>query len=203
MTQDITYHWGENHLLINLGRRLERRTRILYWLEAIITCGLATVFLIRAVSVSMIWLRWITGFGGGMLYVIAALRFLSRIAYREQLLLDGMHFTIIQRTFFSRQVQRYLWHEMGPLHYIGKPQKTDHPLKGKHYDYWGFEAHEHIIQHLHHDGNLYFRYQNYAVRFGRDIYSWHAEEMVRMMQLYAGSRLKLGAEWRLLMQETE
>jgi hypothetical protein len=92
---------------------------------------------------------------------------------------------------------------MGHLHYFGKEKKTAHPLKGKNIDYWGFEAQEHVIQQIYQEGSLYFNYNGFAIRFGRNIYSWHAEEVVRMMCLYAGEKLHLGTEWIDLMQEHE
>ena len=203
MAKDITYHWGENHLLIDLGRRLEPRVRILFWSEFLFTCGMATIFMLKALLLTTQWTQWATGMGSSVLYLLAAWRFLSRMAYREELLLENAHFTIIQTTFLKKQVQRYLWTEIGHIHYVGKDKKTDHPLKGRNFDYWGFETHEQVIQRLHQEGNLYFNYDGYAVRFGRNVYSWHAEEMVRMMKLYIGDKLQLGAEWRYIMQEHE
>ena len=203
MAHDITYNWGEHHLLIDLGHRIEKRVRLLFWAELFITCTMASVFLLMAFGLNRQWIQWTTCIGVSAIYIMAAWRFLSRITYREQIVLDNAHFTIIQSTFFRKQVQHYSWNEMGHLHYIGKDKKTDHPLKGKTIDYWGFEAHEHVIQQIHHEGNLYFKYNGYSVRFGRNIYSWHAEEIVRIMRLYAGDKLHLGTEWIYLMQEHE
>jgi hypothetical protein len=203
LAQDITYNWGEQHLLIDLGRRLEKKVRILFWAELIITSSMASIFLMTAFPLTRQWTQWATCIGAAILYMLAAWRFLSRIAYREQLVLDNSHFTIIQSTFFRKQVHRYLWSEMGHLHYIGKDKKTDHPLKGKAFDYWGFETHEHVIQQIYQEGNLYFKYNGYSVRFGRNVFSWHAEEIVRIMRLYAGDKLHLGTEWIYMMQEHE
>ncbi len=203
MAKDITYNWGRDHLLIDLGYRLEPRVRALFWAELTLTFSMASVFLMKAFPFSGQWMHWATGVGAVVLYLLAAWRFLSRMAYREQLLVENAHFTIIQTTFLKKQVHRYLWTEMGHLHYASNPKKTDHPLKGKHIDYWGFDTQEHVVQRLYQEGNLYFNYDGYAVRFGRNIYSWHAEEIVRMICLYAGDRLHLGAEWRNLMQEHE
>lgn len=203
MAKDITYHWGREHLLIDLGHRLEPRVRALFWAELVLTCSMASIFLIKAFPFTGQWIHWATGVGAATLYLLAAWRFASRMAYREQLVIETGHFTIIQTTFLKKQVQRFLWTEMGHLHYMGNEQKTDHPLKGKNFDYWGFDTQEQVIQRLYHEGNLYFNYEGYMVRFGRNIYSWHAEEIVRMIALYAGDKLHLGAEWRVLMQEHE
>ena len=66
-----------------------------------------------------------------------------------------------------------------------------------------FETHEHLIQSLHHDGNLYFNTHEGRVYFASGVYSWDAEEMVQMMLLYIGSSLQLGPEWKEMLQEQE
>lgn len=203
MKENITFNWGENHLLIDLGNRIEPRIRILFWMELMLTSGLATIFLLQAFPLNSGWIHWITGVGAALLYFMAAFRFLRRMFFREQVVLDGTHITLVQRTFFSHKSQSYDRRHMGPLHYVGKDAKTDHPLKGRLYDYWGFETHERLIQTLHQDGSLYFNYGGFPVRFARGIYSWHAEEVVRIMKLYCGASLKLGAEWERMLQEQE
>jgi hypothetical protein len=89
------------------------------------------------------------------------------------------------------------------LHYEGKGAKTDHPLKGKCFDYFGFETQEHLIQSLHHDGNMYFDTIEGRIYFAAGVYSWDAEEMVQMMKLFIGPVLKLGPEWKEMLQEQE
>lgn len=190
-------------MLIDLGNRIEPRIRILFWAELLLTSALASVFMLQAFPLQKQWIHWCTAFGAGALYLLGVIRFLSRVYLREQLILTQSHLTLVQKSFFRRKAQRYNWYQVGPLHYIGKEQKTEHPLKGRSFDYFGFDTHEHLIQSLHQDGSLGFNYQGHAVRFGRFIYSWHAEEVVRMMKLYMGDMLQLGSEWRQMTQEHE
>jgi hypothetical protein len=203
MRADITYHWAKDHLRIDLGDRTDTRIKIFYWIELFFTVALATVFMAQAFPLKQQWIHWFTVTGAGVLYILAAVRFLSRISQREQLILTPHHFTIVRRSLITRGVQHYQWRYMGPLHYLGKDQKTDHPLKGISFDYFGFETNEHFIQNLHRDGSMYFHYHNCPVRFGRFVYSWHAEEIVSMMKLYIGNELQLGAEWKRMVQEQE
>lgn len=203
MKNKITYHWGEDHLLINLGNQTEPRIRVLFWAEFLLTIGMATIFLMESLPLSISFTHWIAGMGVSVLYLLAAYRFLSRILYSERIVLDQKYFTIIQRTPFSRQQRKYDWRNVGELHYLGKEAKTAHPLKGNCYDYFGFETQEHLIQSLHQDGNLFFNFSDYPVRFARGVHSWHAEEMVRMMKLYAGNTLRLGPEWAHMLEEQE
>lgn len=201
--RNISYHWGDDHLLIVLGNRIQPRIRVLFWAEFVLTTGMATVFLMRALPAENGWLNWAGGVGAAILYLLAAYRFLSRMLFDEKILLDDHSLTVIHRTPFFLQTNSYLWSDIGPLHYTGKSAKTDHPLKGKCYDYLGFETQEHLIQNLHHDGNLSFTYKGMPVRFGKNVFSWDAEEIVRMMKLFKGENLNLGPEWKYMIQEHE
>ncbi len=203
MDAEITYYWARDHLRIDLGNRTDKRLRMFFWLEFCFTVCLATVFLVQVFPIQRIWLHGLTIAGSGVLYVLAVFRLLSRISTKEQLVLTQTHFTLIRKSLVTRKVQHYQWQYMGQLHYLGKDKKTDHPLKGHYFDYFGFETNEHFIQNLHRDGSLYFTYHSCPVRFGRFIYSWHAEEIVRMMQLYIGDTLVLGSEWKRMLQEHE
>lgn len=202
-TCKISYQWGDDHLLIELGNNLQPRIKALFWAELLVTIGMATIFLFKSMPLSSQVMSWIGGIGAATLYLMAAYRFLSRMMYEERLFLDTESITILERTPFAQKHNRYLWREIGPLHYIGKDEKTDHPLKGRCYDYFGFETREQLIQSLHQEGNLFFNHNGFTIRFAKGVYSWHAEEMVNMMKLYAGSKLRLGMEWARMLQEHE
>jgi hypothetical protein len=199
--RSITYFWGDRSLLITLGNRTPLRIRALYLVEFIFITGMATVFLLQSIPFRHTFIHWAACIGATVLILVAAYRFLSRMFFSERILLDENSLTIIKKTIFSQRVSRYDWRHIGVLHYAGKGTKTDHPLKGKSFDYFGFETHEHLIQSLHHDGNMYFDSYEGRIYFASGVYSWHAEEIVRMMKLYIGSTLQLGPEWKEMLQE--
>ncbi len=118
-------------------------------------------------------------------------------------MLDEQCIAFVKKTIFSKQVRRYDWRLLGVLHYEGRAKKTDHPLKGKSFDYFGFETQEQIIQTLHQDGNLYFETPQGKLYFAIGVYSWDAEEMVQMMKMYMGTSLQLGPEWEQMLQAHE
>ncbi len=201
--RSITYYWGERNLLIKLGNRTNARVRALYFVELFFTAAMATIFLLQSLPLHHNFIHWAAGTGAAMLYILAAHRFLARIFFTEQIILEQQSFTIIKKTLFSQHVRRYDWKHTGALHYEGKGTKTDHPLKGKCFDYFGFETQEHLIQSLHHEGNLYFDSTEGRVYFASGVYSWNAEELVQIMRLYIGSSLQLGPEWKEMLQEQE
>ena len=201
--RNITYYWGDRSLLITLGNRTNMRIRALYMIEFVFTITMATVFLLQSFPLQHSVIHWTACIGSSFLYLLAAHRFLARMFFTERLILDQQSFTVIRKTIFSQQVQRYDWRQIGALHYEGKGHKTDHPLKGKCFDYFGFETQEQLIQTLHHAGNMYFETMEGRVYFASGVYSWNAEEMVQLMKLYVGASLQLGPEWKEMLQEQE
>ena len=201
--QEIKYFWGQRSLLIDLGNRTGKRLRLLYLFEFLFTTGLATIFFIQSFPLNKNYFHWVACLGAGMLYFLAARRFLIRMFFSESIILDEKCIAFVKKTIFSRQVRRYDWRLLGALHYEGKAEKTDHPLKGWCFDYFGFETQEQIIQTLHRDGNLFFDTSEGKLYFASGVYSWDAEEMVQMMKMYIGNYLILGPEWAEMLQAHE
>lgn len=201
--RDFTYYWGDRNLLITLGNKISNRILALYIAEFVLTTAMATVFLFQSFPFTHNIINWVAAVGASLLYILASYRFLARIFFSEQLSLDAQYITIIRKTFLSTQVNRYDWKYIGEMHYEGKGTKTDHPLKGKSFDYFGFETQEHLIQSLHHEGNLYFDSPDGRIYFAPGVYSWDAEKLVQIMKIYSGTQLKLGPEWKEMLQEQE
>ncbi len=201
--RSITYYWGDHSLLITLGNRTNTRILALYIAEFLFTSGMATILLLKILPFKHNLIDWAAGVGAITLYLLASIRFLSRIFFSERLLIDQYSLTIIRKWALSKQVRRYNWREIGALHYEGKQMKTDHPLKGMCYDYFGFETQEHLIQSLHNEGNLYFDTHEGRIYFAAGVYSWNADEMVQIMKLYIGNALQLGPEWKEMLMEEE
>jgi hypothetical protein len=201
MPDKILYNWGTNHLQIKLGDRIAPRIKALYWGEFVLTAGMATIFLLQSFPLNASFFNAVAGLGAAFLYGLAAYRFIARMLYKEEVWLDEEYLMLVNITPFKRKVSKYDWHDVGPLHYTGKRSKTDHPLKGQCYDYFGFETQEQLIQNIYDEGNLYFNYCGFSVRFAKGVYSWNAEEMVRMMKLFMGDTLRLGPEWRRMEQQ--
>jgi hypothetical protein len=197
----ITYNWGSDYLLIDLGNRTNSRIKVLFWAEFLLVVGMATIFLLQVTSFTGLF-NLLVSISGTLLFSFAAYRFFSRMFVSEKLLIDKDSLLIIIDTPFSKKIKSYNWPKIGPLHYVGKPPKTDHPLKGKCFDYLGFDTQEHLIQSLHQEGNMYFKYEGVHVPFAKCVYSWDAEEMIHMMKIFSGPKLKLGPEWQaMLVQE--
>lgn len=199
----ITYFWGRQSLLINIGNRTGKRLKVLYAFEFLFTSGLATIFFIQSLPFQFNYLHWIAGIGACVLYFLAIRRFLMRIFFNECILLDDQCIAFVKKTIISKEVRRYDWRLLGSLHYEGQGKKTDHPLKGKCFDYFGFETQEQLIQTLHKEGNLYFDTPQGRLYFAAGVYSWDAEEMVQMMKMYMGTSLQLGPEWAQMLQAHE
>lgn len=199
MTKSITYKWGSDSLLIELGNRTESRIQVLFWAEFLFTSGMATILLMQAMPLTSLFDIFIS-ICSSALYIVASYRFLVRMFSKEMILLNEYDIVLVRKTIFAARQRHFSWSGISPLYYIGQVQKTAHPLKGNSFDYFGFDTHEHLIQRLHHEGNLYFYYGGQPIHFARNIYSWHAEEMIGMMKLFAGDKLRLAPELQIILK---
>ncbi len=191
----MVYHWGPDYLSVTLSSEMPRRIRWLLIAELLFITGAASIILVQAWSIHIAFLNYLCMAGAALLYFMASYRFISRLYYKEQMLVDAEGITLVYRTPFRRQLAFCPWEEMGPVRYRGMEAKTDHPLKGNSFDYLGFETHENLTRFIHHEGNLHFTFQGKVVPFGRALYSWDAEDLMRMIKIYSGDRLPLGPEW--------
>lgn len=202
LKQDIQYYWGDDRLEINLGNRVTPRIRMVLCVEFFITTAIAVLFFIRAFHIPSWELSLLLNSGAILLFVLASYRLLSRISYHEKIIATQQHLILQNKTLVSRHTWVYDWRYMGLLHYLGKEGKKQHTAK--HYDYLNFSHQELLLQDLHQSGNLFFTYKDTEhVRFARGVYSWDAEEIVRMIQLFAGGNIQLGSEWERLLESSE
>lgn len=200
--KSITYKWGNDTLEIELGNRTESRIQVLFWAEFVFTTGMATILLLQSFPYNSLW-DVMFSVCAAALYALASYRFLGRMFSKESIILNEYDLILVRKTPFATRYRHFSWSSISPLYYVGQVQKTAHPLKGNSFDYFGFETHEHLVQRLHHDGNLYFHYGGYPIHFARNIYTWHAEEMVSMMKLFAGAKLRLGPELQRILKSEE
>lgn len=198
MAKSITYKWGIDSLTIELGNRTETRMRVLFWAEFVLTAGIATALLINSMSFTSFF-EVIFCFCASALYTIASYRFLVRVFSKEEILLDEYDIVLIRRNFLATRHRHFSWSGISPLFYVGQAKKTPHPLKGDGFGFLGFQSQEHLIQKLNHQGNLYFYYGGHPIHFARNIYAWNAEEMIGMMKLFAGNKLRLAPQLQIIL----
>lgn len=201
--QKITYLWGNNSLLINMGNRANGRVRALSVFEFLCTATLATIFFIQSFPLKNNYFHWITGSCAVVLYVLASRRLLQKFYLTEKILLEENCISFITKNIFSEKVKTYDYRLLRELHYEGPAAKTDHPLKGRTFDYWGFDTQEKLLQSMQQNCHLYFETREGRLYFAQGVYSWDAEEMVQMMRIFMGSHLLLGPEWEQMLQTHE
>lgn len=175
----------------------------MYVVEFAVTCVMATVFLLQSFPFSNSVIHWVSVVGASLLYILASYRFFTRIFFNEQLVLDTQYITLVKKTFLSRQVNRYDWKHIGEMHFEAKTKKVGHPLKGKYFDYFGFDAPGHFVRVHRQEGILYFDTYDGRIYFAGGVSASDAEKLVQIMKLYLGAQLKLGPEWKEMLQEQE
>jgi hypothetical protein len=82
---------------------------------------------------------------------------------------------------FSSKRQRFERAGITQLRYVPPPELTEHPLAGKTFDYLGFQVQDQVINQMHGDNKLAFDYDGRTVAFGKNCYSWHADELKELI----------------------
>ncbi len=186
----------DNGAQISLGNKLNSKIKVLFSFEAI------GGFLAMAFGIFMTWNQLNSHSGNGYfdylfsyaMTIIGAIffwRYFSRISNKETIFINADTLKIIISSINRKVETEYEIANISDLKYRGKAAKTDHPLKGQSYDYFGFETQELVIAEVHNEGNLSFLYDDKIVCFGRNIYSWDAVEINEILHKITKGHLQI------------
>lgn len=202
MSNKIKYYWGENRLEIDLGNRVSSRVRRILIGELLISLAIVLLFAFKAYHHSDRLISSLNAVGATLMFSIAIYRFLSRYFYNEKLILVSEQFIITTKRYFHQTKQTYYWQDMGAIHYSGFDDCST--MSCESYDCLNFKSQKLLLRDLHQEGNLHFVYKEATtVSFARGVYTWDAEEIIRMIQLFAGDGIQFGKEWEHIGQATE
>lgn len=202
MNNKIKYYWGDNRLEIDLGNRVSSRIRRILIGEFLISLAFVLLFSFKAFHHPDRVIGSLEAMGALLIFSIAFYRFISRYFYYEKLILTSQQFSISIKRYFHQSIQTYQWRDMGAIHYSGFDDCTT--MNCESYDCLNFKSQKLLLGDLHQEGNLHFAYQkSLTINFARGVYTWDAEEIIRMIQLFAGDGIQLGKEWEHIGQTIE
>lgn len=181
-----------DQLVIDLGNGLRSRVKILFGVYAIGTL-IVLVFLVGVGLVSLQGSVFATIFclGIAALYFIATKYFFLKVFGKEQLVLNETTLTLSNGASVWQRSRSFDISGISGLQYTGFQKTTDHPLKGQSFDYIGLETQQQVVNTLHDEGNLSFTYDGKTVHFGKDVYSWTAEELNTAISAFTKGRLTI------------
>jgi len=126
----------------------------------------------------------------GILYFIAGKSYLKKLTYKEEIIIKDSEFRIIESYLFSEIVKSYNIDEMAYLNYAGQQKFTNHSITNETFDAIGFNTQEKEIQYIISDGTISFFYHGETIRFGINIPTWDAEDIINKINLYTDNKIK-------------
>lgn len=114
----------------------------------------------------------------GYWYLVHLINFERITCYKDKLEIRSQRKT---RTYEVRKISH--------LEFSGPGQLTKHPLSGSTVDYNGFGVTEMESQMVIPDGSVTFFYEGRTIRFGKNVYSWDAEEILKKLTEFTGNDL--------------
>lgn len=108
---------------------------------------------------------------------VAFFRFFRRATGFEKLVVDATQLTIVKGSIFGNSKAIYDLSKVSNFCHLEKPVLSDHPLNGQSFDYLGFQTEQKVINEMHGDNRISFKYGDKYITFGRDIYSWEFEAL--------------------------
>jgi hypothetical protein len=124
-----------------------------------------------------------------LLFIVGGARFVIKIFDDEEITISSDALTIRERKWLIKKSNVYSLQDVHDVCYTGYAKKTDHPLKGNSYDYFGFETREKEISRLHDEGHVNFQYNNKTVRFGSNLCTWDAQRISDVMSEFTNGKL--------------
>ena len=193
MKNEIRYYWGDDHLLIALGRRIDYRVRTMFLLEFLILSGVATSFLLQAESLPVGNSFFSLATCSGILYLIAISRIFSRLYYSESIRLDQNAITQMRHSAVAIHIKSQPWDKISGLRYQQTAGSLPDPRIYKRYLFLSGKARRQISE-IKNSSRLYLETDNGRFYFASGINAENAIEIASMMKLYSGIKLSLGPE---------
>jgi len=137
----------------------------------------------------------------GILYVFMSIAYLKRAFRKEIVEVTRTVFSIQKKTLFVNKIHSYLISDISHFKFIGENKFTPHALQVYNFDYLGTQTAEIQLQDVIKDGTLEFFCKGERIRFGMDVLSWDAEEIIFRIQQFAGNNLQMGDAMGELLEE--
>lgn len=120
------------------------------------------------------------------LYLLASHTFLKRAFRKEKIEVTKEEILVIDHLPFWKKVNRFGVDEVEHIGSPGYQKFTPHPLATGSFDYLGWNTAEKEIQYLIEDGTMEIVTAQKRLRFGINIPSWEAEEIIERIKAFTG-----------------
>jgi len=123
-------------------------------------------------------------FGGCIFFFFIARRYLGNVFFKEYLLLTPETISVVQRRLGDETRVDFAVDDIKYFSFAGFREYTSHPMDNKVVDFTGLGTTERELQFLIDDGTIEIETSDKAFRFGKNVPSWEAEEVIAAVEGY-------------------
>lgn len=125
-----------------------------------------------------------------VLYLIGGRTYLKKLTYTQEIIVRKDSLKIVESALFTETIKTYKAEDMSYLSFAGQQDFTNHIMTNNTFDAMGFSTQEKEIQTLISDGTISFFYHGETIRFGNNIPSWDAEEILERINLITENQIR-------------
>ena len=188
MQSEIRFYWGEDHLLIALGRRVDYRLSALSLVEFVAVTGVVASLYLQSRHFSSLGPLLAFFTVALVSLAFAASRLFSKIFFHESIRLDKSGVSLIRRSLVRQNTVSYLWCSVKGLHYHKPFGKLPNPETDRRLRILSRNARKQMLE-FQNAGQLYFDTHRGRIRFATGISTSETAEIAAMMKLYAGMEM--------------
>lgn len=176
-----TFEFGT---LIKLSQALDSRTKNLHLAYSIVF-GIGGAFFL-----SLLLLDYHSIVGTTLILAATVAKFVGCYRFgrsatlQEQLFIDAKELILMIKGIRSMKRQVFDLASVTHFRFLDKSVMAPHPLAVEGFDYLGFQTEQRVIQEMYGDNRLAFDYNGRTVQFGKNIYSWEFDDILRVMRSY-------------------
>jgi hypothetical protein len=150
----------------------------------ILLAGLAglgfTVYLLFEVPAAGIFTFLVT-----LLYFVLAKRYLGKVFYKEFILVSPEQLVVVHKTWWEEKKHEFEIKDISFFSFAGYFEYTKHPMDNKIVDFTGLGVGERELQFIIDEGTLEIETPEKVLRFGKEVPSWDAEEIIKEAEAHA------------------
>jgi hypothetical protein len=135
--------------------------------------------------------------------VIAGKKFLDRVYQKEIVEVSKTTIHYITKYLFTQKQKLFALSDVTNIDFVGEHKFSNHPLEGKSFDYLGLGVQEKQLQFLIQDGTLGITCNGVIERFGKNIASWDADEIVDKIEKFTGSTFRINESSEEIIEKIE
>lgn len=180
----------EGGKVIIMSRSFDTKDKLLYLIYAMAFIFTSLIFIWVFLYENMDLFVTLLVLGFVILLIVVFFRFFRRATEFEKLIIDATQLTIVKGSFFGTSKAFYELSKISNFSHLEKPVLTDHPLNGQSFDYFGFQTEQNVINEMHGDNRISFKYGDKYITFGKDVFSWEFEEIEIAIYNVSGNDLR-------------